>query len=104
MLSGVERARYDPLVFCFLYRLPTRRSAARPHIATRPSLPVIARVVQHGFGGPTGQGVRQNLFRDAKAPVFRFFVPFVAFCRLFKTAGGRISTEANKGNEELRPG
>ena len=45
-----------------------------------------------------------EFFRDAKAPVFRFFVPFVAFCRLFRTAGGRIPTEANKGNEELGQG
>ncbi len=46
-------------------------------------------------------GRTTEFFRDAKAPVIRFFVAFVAFCRVFRTAGGRIPTKANKGNEDL---
>ena len=33
-------------------------------------------------------GRATEFFKDAKAPVFRFFVPFVAFCRLFPRASG----------------
>ena len=45
-----------------------------------------------------------EFFRDAKATVVRFLVRFVAFCQLFRTGGGRISTEANKANEEFDQG
>src|SRR5881296_1245271 len=50
------------------------------------------------------QGRTTEFFRDPRAPVFRSFVLFVAFCRFFRTIGGRIPTEANKGNEELGQG
>ena len=45
--------------------------------------------------GAVGAGCTTEFFRAAKAPVFRFFVPFVAFCRPFRAAGG---------NEELAQG
>src|SRR5207249_12216421 len=46
----------------------------------------------------------EEFFREGKAPIFRFFVPVVAFCRLFRKEGERIPTEANKGNEEVAKG